>query len=203
MERVIAYIDGSNLYFGLKSKNWRRYYWLNVQALTLNLLKLHQSLEYTKYFTSRLIVPPGRPNSQAVYLEALGTLRDFQIHYGKYQLNPRRCDNCGFQDSVPSEKMTDVNIAVELLADAFQDRFDTALLISADADLVPPVRTTRRLFPAKRVVVAMPPNRNSVELTKAASAYFRIDRRPVAKSLFPPEVRKPDGFVLKCPPTWR
>lgn len=25
--RVIAYIDGFNLYFGLKSKGWKRYYW--------------------------------------------------------------------------------------------------------------------------------------------------------------------------------
>lgn len=32
--------------------------------------------------------------------------------------------------------MTDVNIAVEMMRDAFQDRFDAALLISADSDLV-------------------------------------------------------------------
>ena len=32
----------------------------------------------------------------------------------------------------PIEKMTDVNIAVELMQDAFQDAFDTAILISAD-----------------------------------------------------------------------
>ncbi len=29
MDRVIVYIDGFNLYFGLKSKGWRRYFWLN------------------------------------------------------------------------------------------------------------------------------------------------------------------------------
>ena len=27
-ERVIAYIDGFNLYFGLKAKGWRQFYWL-------------------------------------------------------------------------------------------------------------------------------------------------------------------------------
>ncbi|MBP7766428.1 MAG: hypothetical protein KA113_14680, partial [Syntrophaceae bacterium] len=41
-ERVIAYIDGFNLYFGLKSKGWRRYYWLNLQALMRNLIKPYQ-----------------------------------------------------------------------------------------------------------------------------------------------------------------
>ena len=35
MERVNAYIDGFNLYFGLKSKGWRRYYWLDLRALVI------------------------------------------------------------------------------------------------------------------------------------------------------------------------
>ena len=39
MPRVIAYIDGFNLYFGLKSQGWQRYFWLNVQSLATNLLK--------------------------------------------------------------------------------------------------------------------------------------------------------------------
>ena len=39
--------------------------------------------------------------------------------------------------------MTDVNIATAMLTDAYRDRFDTALLVSADSDLVPPVRAAR------------------------------------------------------------
>ena len=30
MQRVSVYVDGFNLYYGLKSKGWRRYYWLNL-----------------------------------------------------------------------------------------------------------------------------------------------------------------------------
>ena len=37
-ERVIVYVDGFNLYYGLKSKGWQRYYWLDVQRLGENLL---------------------------------------------------------------------------------------------------------------------------------------------------------------------
>ena len=33
VERVIAYIDGFNLYFGLKSKGWKRYYWRDLERL--------------------------------------------------------------------------------------------------------------------------------------------------------------------------
>ena len=129
--------------------------------------------------------------------------KDLKLFYGKFQMNPRNGRNCGFQDAVPNEKMTDVNIAVELLTDAFQDSFDAALLVSADSDLTAPVVAVRRLFPTKRTVVAFPPRRFSRELAKAASAYLVIGRGVLAASVFPPQVRKPDGFVLNCPPTWR
>lgn len=33
MNRVIAYIDGFNLYFGLKADHGRKYLWLDLQAL--------------------------------------------------------------------------------------------------------------------------------------------------------------------------
>ena len=107
---------------------------------------------------------------------------------------------CSFEDEVPNEKMTDVNIAVELLSDAFQDRYDTAFLISADSDLVPPINRIRLLFPKKNVIVAFPPDRFSKELDKYASASFTIGRAKIAKSLFPleNEVRR-----LLVPPTYQ
>ena len=203
MERLIAYVDGFNLYFGLKSKGWHRYYWLNIQLLIQNLLKPEQELLRTKYFTARITSPPDKQRRQSTYIEALETLRDFQILYGKYQLNPRSCTHCGFQDKVPNEKMTDVNIAVEILKDAYQDKFDVALLVSADSDLVPPVRAVRQLFLHKRVVLASPPNRWSADLAASADKSFVISRARIARSLFPEEVKKADGYVLRCPPSWK
>lgn len=203
MERVIAYVDGFNLYFGLKSKGWRRYYWLNIQMLAQNLLKPNQRLLLTKYFTARIAGPPDKEKRQSTYIEALETLSEFQIFYGKYQLNPRQCSQCGFQDEVPNEKMTDVNIAVEILKDAYQDEFDIALLISADSDLVPPVKTVRELFLNKQVVIASPPGRYSSSLANSANKSFVISRRNIAKSLLPEEIEKADGYILRCPSLWK
>jgi hypothetical protein len=39
MQRVTAYVDGFNLYFGLKDSSFKRYYWLDVSALAQSLLK--------------------------------------------------------------------------------------------------------------------------------------------------------------------
>ena len=32
MQRVIAYVDGYNLYYGLRTKRWKWFYWLNIQS---------------------------------------------------------------------------------------------------------------------------------------------------------------------------
>ncbi|HIJ65046.1 MAG TPA: NYN domain-containing protein [Candidatus Hydrogenedentes bacterium] len=203
MSRVIAYIDGFNLYFGLRASGWKDVLWLNLQQLARHLLKRGQHLAYTKYFTARVAEPQHKRKRQQVYLEALETLPDFRIFYGKYQLNPRICPRCRYQDRVPNEKMTDVNIAVELLADAFQDMFDTALVISADSDLRGAVETVRKLFPDKRVVMAFPPNRSSKELQAVASAYFTIGRAMCKRSVFPDCLTKSNGYVLHRPAEWR
>jgi uncharacterized LabA/DUF88 family protein len=203
MARVIAYIDGFNLYFGLKSSGWRRYFWLDVQALAGNLLKPDQALVHTKYFTARVSAPADKVKRQNTYLDAIQTLTDFSILYGRYQLNPFTCRNCGHVHNVPNEKMTDVNIAVQLMQDAFQDNFDTALLISADSDLVGPVVAVQKLFPKKRVIVACPPNRYSANLCNASSGHFKIGRAVIAKSLFPETITTASGFVLTRPASWK
>ncbi len=44
MERVKAYVDGFNLYHGLKTRHGRKYLWLDLQALAVRLLKPSQHL---------------------------------------------------------------------------------------------------------------------------------------------------------------
>lgn len=45
--RVISYIDGFNLYYGLKAKRMERFLWLDVQALSANLCVDDQTLVET------------------------------------------------------------------------------------------------------------------------------------------------------------
>lgn len=82
MKRVIAYIDGYNLYYGLRSKNWKWAYWLNLQALMMSFLLNEEILEKTKYFTSIVKEPPDKRIRQAVFLEALQTLKNLKSFMG-------------------------------------------------------------------------------------------------------------------------
>jgi len=201
--RVIAYVDGFNLYYGLREKGWKRYYWLNIKELVTRLLKENQQLIVTKYFTARISGPPDKRKRQTIFLEALATLSDFKIYYGHYLSKNITCRNCGQSWQGFEEKMTDVNIATEMLIDAFENRFDTALLVSADSDLVTPVNTIKKMFPKKRIIVFFPPNRFSANLKTAADVQLSLGHGLLTKSQFPETLTKSDGIVLKHPSEWR
>ena len=201
-QRVIVYIDGFNLYFGLRAKGWKKSYWLNLQRLSENILTKKQKLVSVKYFTSRISFPPEKVKRQGTFIEALETLTKVKIYYGHYQSNKSVCRKCGIIEMTPSEKMTDVNIAVEMLSDAYEDKYDTAILISADSDLVAPIKTVHRLFKNKRVVIAFPPARHSFALKEVAKASFTIGRKKLLCSNFPDEVKKSDGYILNRPGRW-
>jgi len=205
MDRVLAYIDGFNLYFGLKESGYQRYYWLNIRNLAKNLLMFNQELVFTKYYTARISDAPEKEKRQNTYLEALETLRDykdFEIYYGHYRKDPYECPICKKIYKIPSEKKTDVNIATAMLLDAFDNKYDKALLISADSDLVPPIEAIKSRHPEKSVVVAFPPGRHSADL-KRTTTCFIINRAKIARSCFPEKVTKADGFVLHRPIKWQ
>jgi uncharacterized LabA/DUF88 family protein len=98
--------------------------------------------------------------------------------------------------------MTDVNIAVELMQDAFEDHFDVAFLLSADSDLVSPISAVQKSFPGKRVICIFPPKRSSYALKQISDGVVHIGRNELAKSIFPNRVLK-DGVTLRRPPNWR
>ena len=204
-ERVAVYVDGFNLYFGLRAKRWKRYYWLDLRRMSENLMKPGQHLVIVRYFTARVFAEPGNPSKpkrQNTYLDALATLSDLHIHYGYHMAKEQRCLNCGTVRQTYEEKMTDVNIAVELLDDAQTNRFDTALIVSADGDMSGLVRKVRERYPEKRVVVAFPPGRHSANLRKASTAHLPIGRNVLRDNQLPNSVIKADGYVLERPMEW-
>lgn len=212
---MIVYIDGFNLYFGLRERGIRHCYWLNLGQLAGNLLRPGQQLACTKYFTARISggqagdspvrrkAMDAKRKRQSDYLEALGTLPDFRMYEGHYLGKSVTCRSCRANWRTHEEKMTDVQIATELLLDAFNDTFDVALIISADSDLVPPIRAVKAQFKGKRIIVGFPPGRSSVQLKKAAHGDFTVNVSVLEQSVFPPEVPKPDGFVLRRPIQWQ
>ena len=204
--RVIVYVDGFNLYYGLKDSGLRRYYWLDIKKLAENLLQTNQRLVAVCYFTSRLKKLPAsatKKERQSTYLDALNTLPDTHLYYGHYLAKDNQCSSCGAVWQTYEEKMTDVNIAVELLVDAQDDKFDTAIIVSGDSDLTRPIEAVLQRYSIKRVIIAFPPKRDrSNRLKSAATSCFTIGRKKLKDSQFPDEIETASGFVLKRPQKW-
>jgi uncharacterized LabA/DUF88 family protein len=201
MERVIVYVDGFNLYFGMLEGGYDYCKWLNLNQLSQNLLQSNQRLIAVKYFTSRVSNNPDKQKRQTTYIEALESV-GVEIFYGHYQNNMQECRRCGSRWSEFNEKMTDVNIATQMLMDAYQDNYDMAMLISGDSDLVPPIRSIHENFKNKRVFVAFPPKRHNNTVALQAKGSMTIGRKKLVDSQFEQEVTKRDGYILKKPDHW-
>lgn len=203
MVRVAAYVDGFNLYFGMKEKYRRKYLWLDLQALAGDLLRPGQVLGSVTYFTARVRNEPDAAQRQGTYLDALTEHCPLMtVVAGRFQEKKRSCRVCGSTWLVYEEKETDVNIAAALIGDAVQDRYDTALLISGDSDLCPAVRTVKALRPEKRIVVAFPPKRHSADLKRAVDGFVSIGDDKIRRAQLPAVVASAAGVKLVRPRHW-
>jgi hypothetical protein len=140
MTRVIAYVDGFNLYFGLRSKGWKKYYWLDLPRLATSQLKPFQSLIGTHYFTSRICSDGNNADDvrrQSTYLDALVT-QGAKIHEGHYLEKRRRCHACGATWVDYEEKLQTTHEGCQRLS---QHRRRLATKFSASRDCVHLVRS--------------------------------------------------------------
>lgn len=176
--------------------------WLDIHLLADNLKHSSHTLNKVKYFTSRINNKVEKQKRQNDYLEAIAT-KPIEIVYGEFRTNWIDCRTCGegFYDS--KEKKTDVNIAVNVLVDAYKNNFDVAIIVSGDSDLVPPVKAITELFPQKEIRIAFPPTHESGDLRKAANGSFTIGVQKLEASQLPLMVIDKYGKEIKKPAVWK
>ena len=207
-ERVIVYIDGLNLYYGIKSKGWNNYLWLDIHLFSQNLLPYRdQQLEKVRYFTSVMFPDPNDQDKtlrQERFLEAIAANSRVCICHGAHRQRKVRCSKCNSLFKTPEEKMTDVNIAVKLLEDAHDDLFDTAFLVCGDEDLSGAVKSVTSRYKNKQVVVYCPPGRRSEssKLKDVSSHYRSVPKSTLAKSQFPNPFTAQNNHKLHRPSSW-
>lgn len=203
-KKIIVYVDGFNFYYGLKSKNWKSYYWLDMVGFFESLIKPYQELVEVVYFSAKSD-SPGKRERQSLFFEANKLNPKFKLVLGKYLKKEIRCRSCGFINKTFEEKETDVRIATTLLSDAYANKCDIAILVSADSDLVPPIERIKELNPRQRVYVYFPPNRYSSNLAKLCHGTKKLDGSSVEfrKNILPDSITLPSGYVLKRPENWR
>lgn len=206
-KRASIYIDGFNLYRGAIAGTSHK--WLNIQKF-FELLRQDDDVVAINYFTAEMVGPQAV--RQQVYLRALATLPKVRIILGKHKTKRLLCSvplctHSGDRMIVKyEEKRTDVNIAIRILDDAYQDVSDNIVLVSGDSDLVPALHAVKLRFPHKRLIVYVPARDRirgaAVEIRSAADRNATLPLALLPKAQFPPEILDGDGNPIRKPLGW-
>lgn len=137
-----------------------------------------------------------------LYIRALEN-EGISVVYGEFKRKQKHCNLCRKDFWSFEEKQTDVNIALSLFQLAVADRYDRAVIISGDTDLLPAVRAVRTTFPAKEIGVVIPIGRASEDFKKQADFHYKMREQHLASSRFGDVVVLRDNTTISCPVSWK
>lgn len=217
--RTIVYVDGYNLYYGLlRQSNFK---WLDLYTLFKNyILEPEAILIEVRYYTApvlgRMSDNPLSTQRQRTYLQALRKTHPDRVFIieGKIIMKmpflrlkepiPEAPSISHLQVIHFSEKKTDVNIAADMINDAWMGRYDQAVLCSNDSDLEAALLSIKTHHPSLRLGLAAPIEKLkhryiSKDLTKHTDWSTAIGTRYLKASQLPEKIpytriQKPSGW---------
>lgn len=206
--KTYVYVDGYNVYYGLKKlcKERGPWRWLDIGAWVQSQSPAAFEVAHVRYFTAH-IKPPylAKAKRQKKFLRALES-KGVTVHKGKYETRESRYplrDPPGTMVWVmrTEEKQSDVNLASYLLLDALVTKeIEAAIVVSNDSDLVFPVRTLREKgFPVG--ILNPHPERPGAELRHIANWYRLAKASKVLAAQLPEEITDEDG-TFRRPDHW-
>lgn len=208
--RSIVYIDGFNLYYGALKGTKNK--WLDLETY---FKRLRQTDEIQKiwYFTAEVTGNTSLSNQRA-YLDALAAHCPLvEVKYGLFKKKNLSCrvTRCTHtpskQYSVYEEKGTDVNIALQMIDDVYQNLCERTILVSGDSDLVPALELVKKRFPQTEITVYIPsqhPKRGAArELRGIADKDRTLPLEPlISRSQMPGCISSKDGKTITKPNGW-
>jgi uncharacterized LabA/DUF88 family protein len=207
--KTIVYVDSFNLYYG--AVKGTPYKWLDILKLCQFLLLKNQivKIKYSTALVTARPSDPDQPNRQLLYLRALRTIPGLEIIYGHFleheimmpAANPFPGNPKYVRVIKTEEKGSDVNIAAHMVNDGHNGRYQVAVIISNDSDLVEPVKIVRQELKLPVGMLNPIPNHPSHELRKYATFVKPIRKGVLSASLFPPQMKDSAGKFHK-PPAW-
>ncbi len=140
-KRVAIYIDGSNFYYKLRDLEVPNTTYFNYGGLS-EWLARDRVIISKRYYIGVVRAKENdekgqmlRKNQQRLFNHLGSSVQGFIVKQGYLMKN----------DGVYHEKGVDVKIAVDLLVGAYENMYDTAILISSDTDLIPAIQKIKHL----------------------------------------------------------
>lgn len=196
--RTIAYIDGFNVYHAIDALGRPHLKWVDLWSLVDSFHRGGQALARVNYYSAYATWLPDAYVRHRQYVTALG-VSGVTVHLSEFRDRPEECYRCGNRWIAHEEKQTDVRMAVDLVSDALEDKFDMAVVITADSDVRPAVDKVRTIAD-KRLLMIAPPGRFS----RARDLQHNIAITPgrIASHLFPRHLIQNGQIVATRPPEY-
>ncbi len=198
--KVIAYVDGLNVYGGLKKPAFRKFLWLDLSSLVELFLGGKEELHQVKYFTSPMRGNNPRVVRQSIFLDALSSDSRIKIYLGRFKEHQTECRNCGSIWLDRREKETDTGLTAELVKDAFTNEFDIAVLVAGDTDYIPAAKIIKNHCTDKKLYLLRPFNCGPChDLIAEVDRNFKVRQKHLVQAQYPNEVTSSTGFTIKRP----
>lgn len=201
MRRVYVYVDGFNLYHAIDDLGDDSLKWLNLWSLSESLIAQNETLYAVKYFSAYATWHASGYARHRAYVAALEA-ESVSVVMGNFKEKWVECRLCSKTFKTHEEKETDVNIGIHLVADAMSDKFDRALVISADSDLRSAIVLAKEKAPTKAINVVAPPGRFS--FARALRPLFQITNGKIRAARLKDRYEDSDGtLVAEIPGKYR
>lgn len=205
--RAFVYIDGFNLYY--RALKGTKHKWLNFATLARRLLDQSDDVVKVRYFTARVSARAGDPDAprrQQILFNALRTVPNIEFHFGRFlpktKWRPLVSTGKFVEIHDTEEKGSDVNLATHLLNDGWHKRYDVALVLSQDTDLLEPIRIVVQELELKVGVVWLDGRQPNRYMAATASFVRHLSTADLSASQFPNPIVLPDGRELRKPLDW-
>lgn len=192
--RGAFYVDGFNLYHAINDLSQPHLKWVNLWRLAELVARGHaKTIEKVVFCTAYFPGDHGKRVRHERYVAAQ-TLAGVESRFGHTTKEPMSCGTCRHRWDAPREKETDINVALAVFDDAYQNVFDVAFMVTADTDQAATLRAMRSRFPDKRMITVAPPGRDPAKHLRALSyATIRLTAAHLDQCVFPPVVMR-DGM---------
>jgi len=164
-----------------------------------------------RYYTARVSGRNDRlePKRQNAYLRAIATLPEVSIHYGNFLpkiinrplVNPISGAPLYVDVHSTEEKGSDVNLASHLLWDGWRGAYDVAVVVTADTDLVEPIRIVTQEL-GKTVGLICPAGAAPKKLKEVIKFVRHVTPARLAAAQFPNTVIAGNGKEIHRPAEW-
>ncbi len=153
---------------------------------------------------------PEQSERHATYIEALKS-QGVAYDISEFGLGKIPCRCCGKIYPKSIEKQTDIKIALRIISDAYENKFDSLILISEDSDFFPVIEEIV-LKHNKEVCVAIVSSVEERFIKKIkkqeSNLYKKITIVPIAEQLLqqcqlPDVITLPDGKEIRRPDKYR